>query len=108
MGRIVAIAGGDLSSTRPLNKHAIQLSGKATPRVLFVSTASGDAEGYIENITREYTFLGCEIQALCLVTKSYSDEEMDDVDTDLYDEDESFDDMDESFEEEMMDDNFEE
>lgn len=77
MGRIVAIAGGDLSSTRPLNKHAIQLSGKATPRVLFVSTASGDAEGYIENITKEYLSLGCEVQALCLITKSYNNEEID-------------------------------
>lgn len=31
MGRIVAIAGGDLLSTRKLNLHTIQLSNKANP-----------------------------------------------------------------------------
>lgn len=77
MGRIVAIAGGDLTSTRALNKYAIQLSGQSNPHVLFVGTASRDAEGYIENITKEYTSLGCEIQALCLISRSYSDEEID-------------------------------
>ena len=61
MGRIVAIAGGDLSSTRKLNLHTIQLSNKAKSRVLFVGTASYDAEGYIEAITKEWTSLGCEV-----------------------------------------------
>lgn len=61
MGRIVAIAGGDLLSTRKLNLHTIQLSNKANPHVLFVGTASYDAEGYIEAITKEWTSLGCEV-----------------------------------------------
>ena len=52
MGRIVAIAGGDLLSTRKLNLHTIQLSNKANPRVLFVGTASYDAEGYRSNHQR--------------------------------------------------------
>lgn len=77
MGRIVAIAGGNLSSTRPLNIHAIELSGKNNPHVLFVGTASNDAEGYIENITKEYTSLSCNVQALCLVAKTYTESEID-------------------------------
>lgn len=45
MGRIVAIAGGDLLSTRPINTYTIQLSNKRNANVLFVGTASHDAEG---------------------------------------------------------------
>ena len=37
MGRVVAIAGGDLLSTRKLNVHAITLSNKTTPNVLFIA-----------------------------------------------------------------------
>ena len=77
MGRIVAIAGGDLSSTRKLNLHTIQLSNKANPHVLFVGTASCDAEGYIEAITKEWTSLGCDVKSLSLTSKSYRDKEID-------------------------------
>ncbi len=79
MGRIVAIAGGDLLSTRQLNTYTIKLSDKRNPNVLFIGTASHDAEGYIESITKEYTFLGCNVKSLCLVTNSYSDDEMDEL-----------------------------
>ena len=47
MGRIVAISSGNLLTTRPLNKYAIKLSKKQNPRVLFVGTASHDAQEYI-------------------------------------------------------------
>ena len=77
MGRMVAIAGGDLLSTRLLNIHAIKLSKKINPNVLFIGTASQDAKGYIEVITKEYTVLGCAIKSLCLVTDAYSDNEID-------------------------------
>ena len=77
MGRIVAITGGDLLSTRKLNLHTIQLSNKANPHVLFVGTASYDAEGYIEAITKEWTSLGCEVKSLSLTSKSYRDKEID-------------------------------
>ena len=79
MGRIVAIAGGDLLSTRPLNIHAIKLSNKTNPNVLFIGTASHDAKGYIEVITKEYIFLGCAVKSLCLVTDAYSEHEMDTI-----------------------------
>ena len=77
MGRIVAISGGDLGSTRPLNLHAIQLSGKTNPNILFVGTASRDADGYIASIEKECENLGCSVKSLCLVTKSYQDEDID-------------------------------
>ena len=46
MGRIVAIASGDLLSTRPLNKYAVKLAKKQNPNVLFIGTASQDAQEY--------------------------------------------------------------
>lgn len=76
MGRIVAIAGGDLKSTRQLNKYAIKLSKKSNPNVLFVGTASQDANGYIEVFTKEYTALGCSVKSLCLTTNTSSDHEI--------------------------------
>ncbi len=77
MGRIVAIAGGDLSSTRELNIHTIKLANKTNSNVLFIGTASCDAEGYIEAITKEWSNLGCEVKSLCLVSKSYNSNEID-------------------------------
>ena len=77
MGRIVAIAGGDLSSTRELNIHTIKLTNNANPNVLFIGTASRDAEGYIEAITKEFDFLKCEVKALCLCSKEYDDKGID-------------------------------
>ena len=79
MGRIVALSGGDLGSTRPLNLHAIKLSGKKNPNLLFVGTASGDAGGYIASIEKEYEKLGCQVKSLCLVTKSYGSADIDDL-----------------------------
>lgn len=69
MGRVVAIAGGDLLSTKPLNIHAITLSNKTTPNVLFIGTASHDAAGYIDAVTKEYHQLNCKVKSLCLVTR---------------------------------------
>lgn len=77
MGRIVAIAGGDLDSIRKLNLHAIALTKKSYPNVLFIGTASRDSESYIQSITQEYNRFGCEAKSLCLITKSYEDGEID-------------------------------
>ena len=79
MGRIVAIAGGDLSSTREINIHTIKLTNKTNPNVLFIGTASRDAEGYIEAITNAFNLLTCEVKALCLCSKDYDDKGIDDL-----------------------------
>lgn len=79
MGRIVAIAGGDLTSTRELNIHTIKLTNYANPNVLFIGTASRDAEGYIEAITKEFIFLKCEVKTLCLCSEEYDDKDIDSI-----------------------------
>ena len=77
MGRIVAIGGGDLQTTKELNKYMIRRSKMKHPNVLFVGTASGDAEKYIESIKNEFCSLGCDVKALCLVTEQPSEPEID-------------------------------
>ncbi len=78
MGRIVAISGGNLLTTRPLNKYAIKLSKKQNPRVLFIGTASHDAQEYIHTFTNEYEKLGCEVKILCLCSEC-TDKEVDEL-----------------------------
>ena len=77
MGRIIAISSGDLSTTEALNKYAIKMLNSSTKRVLFIGTASGDAEGYIETMQNVFTGLGCdEVRALELTRKVYSEQEL--------------------------------
>ena len=54
MGRIVAIGGGDLQSNLPINKYIVEMDKKSSHNLLFVGTASGDAEGYIGNIKEAF------------------------------------------------------
>ncbi len=79
MGRVVAISGGDLKSTEALNRYALQLTEKVEPNVLFMGTASEDAEGYIEKFTKVYTELHCKVKSLCLETITYSEEALDNL-----------------------------
>lgn len=76
MGRIIAISGGDLNTTEAMNKYAIRLITGSTKRVLFIGTASHDAEGYIEGMKAVFTGLGCdEVRALELTRNEYSEKE---------------------------------
>ena len=76
MGRIIAISSGDLSTTEAMNRYAVNMSAGSTKRVLFIGTASGDAEGYINSIKTGFTELGCEeVRALELTRKEHSEEE---------------------------------
>ena len=80
MGRIIAISSGDLSTTETINKYAIKMLNSSTKRVLFIGTASGDAEGYIETMQNVFTGLGCdEVRALELTRKVYSEQELREV-----------------------------
>lgn len=76
MGKIVAISGGDLESTDSLNRFAIELTEKENPTVLFIPTASHDANGYIENISNYYRKYNCKVDSLCLYTNNYSSKEI--------------------------------
>ncbi len=71
--KIVAIGGGDLQAeegpaqTLALDEEILRLTGKARPRLLFLPTASGDAEGYVEAVEQHFGgTLGCRVEALCL------------------------------------------
>lgn len=77
MGRIVAIGGGDLQTTRGINHSMVKLSKKEHPNVLFIGTASEDDEGYIAGIKAAFQGLDCEVKALCLVKHQCSEQEMD-------------------------------
>lgn len=71
MGRVVAIGGGELDTTHGINKYIVELADKKNPNLLFIGTASHDAEGYISAIRTEFESLGCVVRALCLTTTTY-------------------------------------
>lgn len=76
MGRIVAIAGGEINSTHRINKYIVDLSKKKNAHFLFIGTASHDAKSYIDSIRSEFENLGCVVNALCLTTEIYTDEQI--------------------------------
>ena len=49
---IVAIGGGGFSSL--IDQYSLSFTGKSQPKVCFLPTASGDAEGYIENFYEHF------------------------------------------------------
>ncbi len=77
MGRIVAIAGGDLKTTHRINQYIVALIKKENPNFLFIGTASHDAEEYISNIHGEFEPLRCRVNELSVAAKRYSENEID-------------------------------
>lgn len=63
---IVAIGGGEIKAgtTLAIDRRIVSLSGKERPTVLFIPTASGDAGGYINAVSRVYRSLGCKFTTL--------------------------------------------
>ena len=54
MKQIIALGGGGFSMEPDnplLDRYILKQSGKKRPKVCFIGTASGDAEGYIERFT---------------------------------------------------------
>jgi dipeptidase E len=72
-GHIVAIGGGDLAETEPLLRFVLSLSRRDRPRVCFIPTASGDAEGYIARFYRAFAQLDCVPSDLTLFERSVDD-----------------------------------
>ena len=78
MGKIVAIGGGDLSTlkTEPIDRAIIGLSGKSSPRALFIPTASedvrnGDSVEYWKTFDQAYRVAyGCETEVLYLLRET--------------------------------------
>ena len=70
---IVAIGGGEIKTkeTLRIDRFIVELTGKSSPRALFVPTASGDAEGYCRTFDNIYgKVLGCRTDHLLLLAKA--------------------------------------
>lgn len=78
MGIIVAIGGGEMrrGETELIDKYIVSLSREDNPKLLFIPTASNDAEGYIELIKEKYGELGCNVDTLCLHTNTYTPQQI--------------------------------
>lgn len=52
MKRIIAIGGGEIKDgdTKSIDKYILESTGKSSPNLLFIPTASGDSEGYWQTI----------------------------------------------------------
>jgi len=76
---IVAIGGGELrlNETLPIDKKIVELSDKTNPKALFIPTASGEPDGYIDTFNRIYgTALGCTTDVLKILTGTPTDAEI--------------------------------
>lgn len=74
--RIVAIGGGDLrlNETFEIDKFIVNLTGKENPKALFIPTASGEPEGYINTFNEVYKDkLNCTTDTLLLKSADLSD-----------------------------------
>jgi dipeptidase E len=75
MGTIVAIGGGELrdGETLAIDEKIVGLADVTVPTVLFLPTASGDADGYVETFERVYgDEIGCQTEVLKLVERAPS------------------------------------
>ncbi len=65
----MAIGGGDVGAgaTAAIDRVLLGLTGKANPRLLFIPTASGDSEEYVERLELGYGRLGAEVTTLRLL-----------------------------------------
>ena len=67
MKAIIPIGGGEISKTTyEIDKYILNLVNKDTKKVLFVPTASGDNQTYIQNFKTYYESLGCVVDCLLL------------------------------------------
>lgn len=82
VGTIVAIGGGEISTfeTYEIDQTIVSLTNKKTPRVLFIPTASMDAERYCDSFQRLYSDrLGCEVKCLLLTKCTYLKDEIEEI-----------------------------
>lgn len=77
--KIVAIGGGEIGrpgypvETTKIDKEIISLTGKKSPKVLFIPTASSDSELYFEVVKKHFgKRLGCKVDVLYLIKEKLS------------------------------------
>jgi dipeptidase E len=74
--QIVAMGGGGFSMeprNSLLDDFILKLSGKRRPRICFLATASGDAEGYIERFYKAMSGRKCEASHVGLFKQTHLD-----------------------------------
>jgi peptidase E len=76
--RRVALLGGGFSTDTDglLDDWVLERAGKPRPRVCFVPTASGDADGYIDRFLDAFASRDCEASVLPLFRRELDDEEL--------------------------------
>lgn len=86
VGKIIAIGGGEIGrsgykiETLSIDKEMIRLSGKKKPKLLFIPTASSDAQGYIDLVNNYFgEKLGAKVSSLLLIKNKYSNQELKDI-----------------------------
>lgn len=71
---VVSIGGGEITSdeTRAIDEFILTASGRTSPRVLFIPTASRDSEGYCRDFYNLYgERLGCEVSFLLACSDAF-------------------------------------
>lgn len=80
-GTIFAIGGGEikLRETLAIDKEIIKSSGKKHPQLLFIPTASSEAEAYVETVNQYFgEELGCKVDTLFLIDSPLTYEQIKD------------------------------
>lgn len=79
MKKIVTIGGGEIgrpgypAETTKIDRELIRLTGKKSPTVLFIPTASSDSEGYYQAVKKHFgKKLGCKTDVLWLIKEKSS------------------------------------
>ena len=74
-GRLIAIGGGEIGrpgypvETTSIDLEIIRLTGVSRPKLLFIPTASGDSEGYMDVVHEHFgKRLECQVETLCLIS----------------------------------------
>ena len=76
MKQIIAMGGGGFSmepENSLLDKYILEQAGKKTPKICFIPTASGDADGYIERFYESFRKLDCYPAHLSLFSPNFPD-----------------------------------
>jgi len=75
---LYAIGGGEISELETFNidKKIVASAGKKNPKVLFIPTASGEPEGYVDSFNKLYgDKLGCETDVLKILDGNTNSQE---------------------------------
>lgn len=83
--KLIAIGGGEIGrtgypvETTVIDKEIVRISGKISPKLLFIPTATSDSQVYIDAAERHFGgTLGCKVDSLCLIRDNLSENEISD------------------------------